>query len=233
MKVFVGFGYNDADKWIKETIIPFIEELGCEVSSGEDILGERLSTGVETKIEDCDACIGFLTKRGEKDGNGNYATHRWVIEELTLALGKKKAVFEIREKGVDPQAGILGDRQRLDFEDRTKVMLEIAKFISNEKSKLTHKAFILLPSDFTDEIKPHLKSRDTRCLYRFLYKGKIYEQEETKLEKLGQKELGIIVRKIPSEEAQIEITIEGPNGISWSSNFFSLGLMNVNLQKEN
>lgn len=233
MNVFVGFGYHDEDEWIKDIIIPFIKELGCEVTTGEEMHGERLSTGVENRIEDCDACIGFLTKRGEKGANGYYATHRWVIEELTLALAKNKAVFEIREIGVEPQKGILGDRQRYDFDDKTKVMLEIAKFISKEKSKLTHKTFILFPPDFTNEIKPHLKSRDTRCLYRFLYKGKFYEQEEAKLERLGQRELGIIVKKIPSEEAQIEISITGPNGILWVSNFFSLGLMNVNLQKEN
>lgn len=233
MKVFVGFGYNDNDKWINEIIIPFIEELGCEVLTGEAMQGQQLSVGVKERISDCDACIGFLTKRGAKDANGYYATHRWVIEELTLALTLDKAVFEIREKGVDPQNGILGDRQRLDFEDTTKVMLEIAKFISKEKLKLAHKTFILLPSDFTAEIKPHLKSRDTRCFYRFLYKGKFYEEEETKLEKLRQKELGIIVRKIPSEEAQIEITITGPNGICWSSGFFSIGLIDVKLQKEN
>ncbi|MDO7173830.1 hypothetical protein [Mariniflexile sp. AS56] len=233
MKVFVGFGYNDNDNWISEIIIPFIEELGCEVSTGEDMQGEQLSVGVKDRISNSDACIGFLTRRGPVDANGHYSTHRWVIEELTLALGLDKAVFEIRENGVNTQNGILGHLQRLDFDDRTKVMLEIAKFISKEKSKLTHKAFILLPSDFTDEIKPHLNSRDTKCLYRFLYKGKFYEEEETKLEKLRQRELGIIVRKIPSEEAQIDIKITGPNGITWSSGFFSIGLMDVQLQKEN
>jgi len=233
MKVFVGFGYNENDKWIKEIIIPFIKELGCEVFTGEEMQGERLSEEVQNRISDCDACIGFLTKRGEKGGNGKYATHRWVIEELTLALAKKIAVFEIREKKVDPQNGILGDRQRFEFEDKTKVMLEISKFISKENSKLTYKTFLLFPSEFTDEIKPHLRSRDTKCKYRFLYKGKFYEEEETELENFGQRELGIIVRKFPSEEAQIEITITGPNGIRWSSSFFSLGLMNVNLEKGN
>jgi len=63
-----------------------------------------------------------------------------------------------------------------------------------------------------------------------LYKGKFYEEESTALERLGQG-FGVIVRKIPSEEAQIEITITGPNGIHWSSGFFSIGLITVNLEK--
>ena len=43
----------------------------------------------------------------------------------------------------------------------------------------------------------------------------------------------IIIRKIPSEESQIEITIEAQGGICWSSGFFSVGIINVNLQKDN
>src|SRR5258705_9793705 len=232
MKIFVGFGYNERDRWISAKVLPFIEELGCEVLTGEEMQGEQLPAGVEGRIQDCDACIGFLTKREQINNSGVFTTHRWVIEELAVALKNKKAVFEIRERGVDPQGGIMGDRQRLEFEEKIDVMLEIAKFISKEKSKLTHKIFLLLPTEFTDEIRPHLKSRDTRCVYRFLYRGKFYEPEETKLEKLGERELGIIIRKIPSEEAQIEITIEGPNEICWSSSFISVGTMNIKLQKD-
>ena len=155
------------------------------------------------------------------------------MEELAVAVTNKIAVFEIREKGVINQGGILGDRQRFEFEEQIKVMLEISKFISKEKAKLVHKTFIFLPSAFTEEIKPHLRNVDTVCNYRFLYKGQIYDKEKAKLIKLRHRELGIVVSKIPSEEAQIEITISGPNGIFWNSGFFSLGLMDVNLEKEN
>ena len=161
-----------------------------------------------------------------------FTTHRWVIEELTLALAKNKSVFEIREIGVDGQGGIMGDRQRFEFDDKIKVMLEIAKFISKEKSKLTHKTIIFMPPLFAKAIKPHFRSLDTKCTYRFLHKGREYEEEETKLEKLGDKRYGIIVRKIPSEEAQIEITINGPENLCWSSGFFSIGIINVKLDKE-
>jgi hypothetical protein len=233
MKVFVGFGYNENDAWINELIIPFIEELGCEVVTGEDMQGENLAKGVVSRIEECDACIGFLTRRGAANQDGIFATHSWVISELASAVTLEKSIFEIREKNIDPQRGLTGDRQHYEFDDKALLMLEIAKFISKEKSKVTHKTFILLPGQFTDEIKPHIKSRDTRCIYRFLHKGKIYEPEETKLERLGQREFGIIIKKIPSDEAQIEITIEGPGGILWNSSFISVGLINVNLQKEN
>jgi hypothetical protein len=230
MKVFVGFGYNDNDKWIRDLIIPFVEELGCEVVTGEEMQGEKLSDGVLTRIGDSDACIGFLTKRDKKD-DGTYTTHKWVIEELSLALSKGIPLFEIREKNIDAQKGITGDRQYYEMEDKAALMFAITKFINKEKLKFTHKTFMLIPNSFVEEIRPHLKSRDTICKYRFLYKAKFYEPEETKLERLGQG-LGIIVKKIPSEEAQIEITVELQNGIVWNSGFVSVGLINVQLQKD-
>ena len=230
MNVFVGFGYNENDKWIKSLIIPFIEELGCDVVTGEDMQGEQLSDGVVARIKESDACIGFLTKRDPKL-DGTFTTHKWVIEELALALDKNIPLFEIREKGVDVQKGITGDRQWYEITDKAELMFAITKFINKEKLKFTHKTFMLVPNTFVDEIRPFLKSRDTVCKYRFLHKAKFYEPEETKLERMGQG-LGIIVKKIPSEEAQIEITVESQSSILWSSGFVSVGLINVQLQKD-
>ncbi len=230
MKVFVGFGYNENDRWINELIIPFLKELDCEVVTGEQMQGENLSDGVISRIKDSDICIGFLTKRGNPNSDGIFGTHNWVIQELSTAVTFKKPIFELRETNIDSQNGMTGDRQHYEFTDRSLLMLELAKFISKEKAKLIYKTMILLPKEFTDEVRPTI--RFTRCSYRFLHKAKFYEPEETQLEKLGQAQFGIIIRKIPSEEAQIEITVEGPGG-KWSSDFISVGLINVNLQKDN
>lgn len=234
MKVFIGFGYNHSDEWINDLVVPFVEELGCEVETGEEMHGEDLSEGVISRINTSDACIGFLTKRGTPDTNGLYSTHWWVISELTTAIVNKIPIFEIRERGIDPQKGIAGNRQRYEFDDKAFLLLEITKFIMKEKTKLNYKTLVLSPNQFTDEIRPHLKSRDTRCMYRFLHKARYYNPEETKLERLlGQAGFGIIIKQIPSEEALIEIIVEGPGGISWNSGFVSVGLMNIHLQKEN
>jgi hypothetical protein len=232
MKVFIGFGYNDNDKWIDQLIIPLVEALGCEVLTGEEMQGERLSDGVIERISDSDACIGFLTKRGkEANQNGTFPTHRWVIEELTTALNKGKPIFEIREKGVDAQNGIIGDRQRLDFEDIPKVLLEVAKFVMKEKNKLSTKIFMLLPQEILTEIRPHLVNGDITCSYRFMYKTKYYDPEVANLERF-QGGYGVIIKKIPNEDALIEIKIKGPNRLSWSSGFVSVGLINVHIQKD-
>src|SRR5437868_4447624 len=112
MKIFLGFGYNENDQWIKDLIIPFMEELDCEIVTGEKMQGENLSEGVISRIKDSDVCIGFLTRRGEANENGIFATHNWVISELSTAITLNKPIFEVREKGIDPQKGMTGDRQR-------------------------------------------------------------------------------------------------------------------------
>jgi len=196
MKVFIGFGYNDNDKWIDQLVIPLVEALGCEVVTGEVMQGEQLSDGVIERISDSDACIGFLTKRGkEANQDGTFPTHRWVIEELTTGLNKGKPIFEIREKGVDAQKRIIGDRQRLDFDDTPKVLLEVAKFVMKEKNKLSTKIFMLLPQEILAEIRPHLGNDDITCSYRFMYKTKYYEPEVTNLERF-QSGYGVIIKKI-------------------------------------
>lgn len=230
MKVFVGFGYNADDKWITELIIPFIETLGCEVVTGEEMQGEKLSDGVIERIKSSDACIGFLTKRGNPTPEGTYSTHWWVLQELSIANTLGKPNFELREKGVEPQKGIGGDRQRYEFTDKTQLLVEVTKFVMKEKSKLTYKVFMLLPPEFSSEIRPHY--RYAKCKYRFQYRGKYYDPEEVPIERM-QGGYGIIITRIPSEEAQIDISVEGPSGISWNSGFVSVGLMNVHLQKDN
>jgi hypothetical protein len=227
MKVFVGFGYNDKDKWIKDLIIPFLKALNCEVETGEDMQGEILSDGVIARIKASDACIGFLTKRAPMKNGHHFSTHNWVIAELANALALNIPFFEIREKGVDPQAGETGGMQFYEFEDRALLMLEIAKFVNKVKSKLTYKTFMLLPQEFSDAIRQHAKF--TKCTYTFLFKAKEYKSEETKLVRM-QGGYGIIIKEIPGEEAQVEINIESPGG-TWSSGYVSVGLMNVNLEK--
>ncbi len=232
MKVFIGFGYNEEDKWIEQLVIPMVEALGCEVSTGEEMQGERLSEGVIDRISDSDACIGFLTKRGKKSNqDGTFPTHRWVIEELTTALNKGKPIYEIREKGIDFQNGIIGDRQRLEFEDTSRVLLNVVKFVMKEKNKLSTKIFMLLPPEILIDIRPYLVNDDITCTYRFMYKTKYYDPEIATLERF-QGGYGVIIKKIPNEEALIEIKIKGPNRLSWSSGFVSVGLINVHLQKD-
>jgi hypothetical protein len=233
MKVFIGFGYNDQDKWIKQLVIPLVETLGCSVVTGEEMQGEQLSQGVIDRIADSDACIGLLTKRGKKkNADGTYPTHRWVIEELTTALNLGKAIFEIRENCIDGQMGIIGDRQRFSFKDTSEVMLEVTKFVVNVKRKFKSKVFMLLPEEVIKEVNPHLGKGDIRCSYTFMVKNKKTTPIDAVIEKF-EGGLGVIVNNIPDDDnTTIQILIKGPGGLSWSSYFVPVGSIKVHIQKD-
>jgi len=136
MKVFLGFGYNKRDKWIREQIIPFIESLGHTCLTGEKMQGERLSEGVLNRIKNADVLIGFLTRRDRIEGQSIYTTHKWVTDELAIAIARKIPVFEIREEGIETQRGLTGDRQFFNLkniEDTQTVCEEIKSFLENTK----------------------------------------------------------------------------------------------------
>ena len=81
MKIFVGYGYNDRDKWIEEHVFDLIRAFGVEPISGKEIYGEQLEDGVRRQIRECDAFLGFTTRR-DKLQDGRYTTHRWVTDEI-------------------------------------------------------------------------------------------------------------------------------------------------------
>jgi hypothetical protein len=35
MRIFVGYGYNDRDKWIEDLVFPLLESFGCDVVEGK------------------------------------------------------------------------------------------------------------------------------------------------------------------------------------------------------
>jgi len=229
MRIFIGFGYNDNDKWIADVVIPFVKVLDCEVLTGEEMQGQRLSDGVLTRIKQADALIGFLTKRSGPAANGSFTTHQWGIEEVAAALALNKDIFVIREKGVDPQAGISGDRQKFEFDEKLNVMLEIATFINAQKAKRLYKTFMLLPQEFTELIRPHYKF--AKCSYKFWDSGREYQSEPTQLIRMNGG-FQVAISNIPNDYCTVQITVEFPGHI-WSSDYVPVALNNVQLQKDN
>ena len=37
MRVFLGYGYNDRDEWIKRDVFPILEAMNLEVVSGKEM----------------------------------------------------------------------------------------------------------------------------------------------------------------------------------------------------
>ncbi len=58
MRIFVGYGYNDRDKWVEDFVFPLIEAFGDTPVAGKEIFGQNLNDGVRGLIKECDALMG-------------------------------------------------------------------------------------------------------------------------------------------------------------------------------
>lgn len=131
MNVFVGFGYNDRDSWIEECVFPILKNMGFSVVDGKDMHGEILQPGVQLRIEQSDAAIGFFTIR-EGQGGADFNSHIWVRDEMVYAIAKDKPVIPIKEEGCNVPDGLLGNRQYIPLRqnDRLACVVELVKAIS-------------------------------------------------------------------------------------------------------
>ncbi len=134
MRIFVAYGFNDRDRWIPELVIPILKSLGAEVVTGEQLEGQVITAGVRARINESDALIGFLTRRGEADAEGVYRTHDWVKQELGAAVGRDLPyVLEVRETRIDAQGGMLADRQYVTYDEsqRDRFLVRLVEVISS------------------------------------------------------------------------------------------------------
>ena len=128
MKVFVGYGYNDRDRWIEDRLFPILESAGLSVIHGKDMHGQELSPTVKTRIDQSDAAIGFFTLR-DGQGDADFTSHIWVRDEIVHALAKGKVVIPVKEVGVKVPDGLIGNRQYipLDQGDRLACVTEVMR----------------------------------------------------------------------------------------------------------
>jgi len=108
MKVFVGFGYNERDKWIIGDVFPILHCMGFVVVTGEEMHGQELSPEVKRRIEQSDVVVGFLTIRDEQD-KGDFNSHLWVQNELLWGVAKDKPIIPIKEQNVKVPDAMLGN----------------------------------------------------------------------------------------------------------------------------
>src|SRR5262245_27372130 len=113
MKIFIAFGFNERDRWVKNMVFPIIEAFGDQVITGDEMYGEEIPDEVHRKIVKSDALIGFLTRRLDEPKG----THHWVLQELSLAKMLRLRFVEVRETGVSDQPGFTGMHQRITYDE--------------------------------------------------------------------------------------------------------------------
>jgi hypothetical protein len=230
MNIFICFGYNNDDKWIKDLVFPFVESFDAAVVTGEDLQGQIISQEVTDRIKKSDGVLAFLTRR-DALASGRYTSHRWVYDELTTSIANNVPAVEIREKMVDAQGGLPGDRQRIEFDldDKAKLLVELARLLSAWRRNLKARRLFLLPKDIVQDARPFINRDTLKCTYQFMDGSRPSPEYAAKPFKFGQG-LCVDIYNVPSEDALIQVTIQGPQ-FEWSSDYESVQLLSINLQR--
>ena len=173
MRIFLGYGYNQRDRWIEDYVFPLVVAFGCEVVHGKSVYGGALHDEVTKAIRASDAVIGFTTRR-ESVAPGRYRTHDWVAHELLTAHSQDPRIpwVEIREEGVISPGGILDSAgaQRIDYreDDRAGCLVKIAQALRRFHD-LTHVTTIRLgPLSAVEQISPLLDDPSFTCTCEIL-----------------------------------------------------------------
>ncbi|MDQ3130696.1 MAG: hypothetical protein M3Q99_08040 [Acidobacteriota bacterium] len=226
MKIFVAYGYNERDKWIKEMVFPIIEAFGAEVETGEMTYDDTIPQSVENKIRRSDALIAFTTRRTTQD-NIIWQTHRWVIEELAAARTLQKKFVEVRETGVDPQGGWTQNNQRIEYDEnaRDKCLIEIVKAVGVWQSNNLVRVQ-LLPQVIRGDLQPLLNDEGLSCKYVIRTGNYVEDAVSAKIVKITGG-LFIYVPQLKSDSL-IQISIRHGSR-EWSSDYESLNSYGIHL----
>ena len=233
MRVFIGYGYNDRDRWIEQYVFPLVTAFGCEVAHGKVVYGGALSAEITKEIRLSDAMIGFTTRRGPAEANG-FRTHDWVVQELLTAHQQDPAIpwVEVRESGVISPGGILeaAQMQRIDYreEDRALCLVHIAEALRRLNEQTRPTTVRLRPSTCVEQISPLLEDPSFVCTCETWRGGRQSQPRRTAvLPKTGG--LFVQLRGIaPGELVRISISARGR---TWHSEYESLDTVDVEVKE--
>lgn len=228
MKVFVGYGYNPRDEWVERLVLPLLRACGAEPVTGEEAYGGPIPPAVRRAIDQCDAIIGFTTRR-DPGPNGLWTTHRWVTDELAYP-GDRIPVLEVREEGVDPQAGSRSDLQCILYQEakRDECLVKVARAVARWRDQLNSVLVQLKPQEFVDRLGPLVHDPRTRCTLAVMDEDmRSHEQQAQILPIKG----GLFVRptRLP-RGALIQIKVEA-GGKWWYSSYESVDTLSVFLNE--
>lgn len=211
MKIFVGYGYNEDDKWIEEMVFPLIESYGFKVDTGKELFGKNVPKSVLERINNSDAVIAFLTKRNAMKSSNTFSTHRWCIEELVATIPTNIPAVEIRDKAVESQDGMVFDRQRIEFDikKKDKLLVELAKLVGGWQKQMISKIVVLFDKKEPGYDTFSSKIHELTCMYYFSVDGKKTSVFESVPYKAPDGSIVAKIKNIPDAlQSLIYITLE-------------------------
>jgi hypothetical protein len=229
MNIFLAYGYNPRDQWVRDMVKPIVEAFGSTPSTGEETYtGPNIPDSVLDKIRRADGLIGFTTRRTTQD-NIVWQTHQWVVMELAAAIALHKRVVEVREVGVDPQGGLAQNLQRIDYVEgnRDQCLVDIVKAIGSWHQSDTVRLQLLPEGLVNAELRPILRDPGLSCKY--VIRTGNFEQQPLQAQIWGFKGgLFIDVPNVP-RNALIQISV-AYGARTWSSDYESTDSYGVHLR---
>jgi hypothetical protein len=219
MRVFIAYSYNPRDQWIKELVMPILRAFRVEVVTGEQTYGGSIPDVVLKRIRASDALIAFTTRRDQQQ-NQNWTTHYWVVQEMAAAIATPLPVVEVRELGVDPQAGMQASLQRIEYDEehRDTCLVKIVEAIGNLRFS-SFEVQLLLPESDMNIIGPLARKGQVICSYR--YREGFYKSPEVRTEvEAITGGLFVVVKDVPAQSL-VKFSVEA-SGRTWSSGFENL-----------
>jgi hypothetical protein len=233
MRVFVGYGYNERDRWIETYVLPLVSAFGWDIVHGKTVYGGALPDEVMQAIRNSHAMLGFTTRR-DLDAAGRYRTHDWVIHELMAAHAQQPSIpwVEIREEGVLSPGGIIetASTLRIDYRenDRADCLVKIAQAIRRFQDLTKITTIRLGPVPTVEQIRPLLRDSSFSCSFQIL-RGAV-EEPETRTAVLPIKGgLFVQLRGVAPGEL-VRITLSGA-GRLWRSDYESADTVDVQVKE--
>jgi len=232
MRVFVGYGYHDRDRWVEEYVFPLVEAFGCEVVHGKAVFGGTLADEVIRAIRTADAMIGFTTRR-DPAGPDQFYTHPWVVQELVTAYGQTPPIpfVEVREQGVPSPGGMLdaANAQRIDYreQDRAACLVQIAQALRRFREATSVTMMRLVPSEVADQIGPLLDDPAFICQSRTLRAGAESDWRNVPILPIKG---GVFVQLRSVAEGDLVRVRISAGGRTWVSSYESLDAYTVDMQ---
>lgn len=233
MRVFIGYGYNERDKWIEQFVFPLVVAFGCEIAHGKAVYGGALSEEIIKAIGLSDAMVGFTTRR-EPVGHDQFRTHDWVVQELVAAHSRDPSIpwVEVREENVISPGGILeaAQMQRIDYreEDRAGCLVKIAEALRRFHERTNTTRVRLGPASSVDQISALLQDATFTCSCEILRGAR--QLPPSRIPVLPIKGgLFVQLRGLAPEEL-VRITVSAA-GRTWRSSYESVDTVDIQVQE--
>ncbi|HEY9250835.1 MAG TPA: hypothetical protein VIO38_16960 [Rariglobus sp.] len=164
--VFLSHSFTQEDRELVGEIEQLLASHGLVMTRGKRLGGVSLITGIEAKIQEADALIALMTRRGQPDpADGFWRTHDWVRDEFGMVRRGQPRIALI-ESGVRV-GGQLSELEHLPFDraDRLAAMLALAETIGIWRQEAGRVVKVqILPEELAQAVGQGDGS--LRCFYR-------------------------------------------------------------------